>query len=94
MPTHEPIENGGDMFTACSNGQRERVQAHGDGGADFTLVESWDGWAGLIGAVEGAGENSDRAERCLSIARYLPVGRWARSTGHEGLARYARARFD
>ena len=59
------------MYGACFRGELERVQAHGDGGGDLNLVDSDVGWGGLYGAVEGAGEYPDRAERCLSIARYM-----------------------
>eukprot|EP01043_Picozoa_sp_COSAG02_P067139 COSAG02_NODE_10682_length_1884_cov_3.613445_2_plen_212_part_00 len=72
MTTYEPIKinDGRDMYYACCGGELERMQAHGDGGGDLNLVTGI-GWGGLLGAVIAAGEFPDRAERCLSVARYL-----------------------
>ena len=46
MTTYRPIRNGGGMVSACKKGELERVQAHGDGGGDLNLVDSygWGGW--------------------------------------------------
>ena len=70
MTTYEPFRDGSDMLGACAKGELERVQAHGDGGGDLNLVNGL-GMGGLFGAVKGAGDHPDRAERCLSIAWYL-----------------------
>eukprot|EP01043_Picozoa_sp_COSAG02_P030645 COSAG02_NODE_1967_length_10229_cov_11.346002_8_plen_139_part_01 len=89
MTTYRPITSGRDMYQACRYGELERVQAHGDGGGDLNLVMDSTGWGGLLGAVFGAGNDpdTDRAERCLSVARYL-LGKGAeanlRTTSDDG----------
>ena len=41
MTTHRPIHNGDDMYGACFSGERERVQAHGEGGGDLDLADGY-----------------------------------------------------